>query len=395
MGKKRLAIICSTDYKTYPMGGMMSFITDIVPYLSKDFEITLWGVSAGLIEDFQIDINGNVFPLKIFSKVKINRKIIPNMLRVVFSLLIKMKDLISENYDILYFHGIPLSLPFLLRKKFYNVPLIVNHIHGVTNPFKVNQSKFARNTLIVNLYQLYRKWVVLNSDLIFLAADNDAYKNFLNQFKQSIKKKIMRIPNFADPVIFHPIDKKTARLQLNLPVDAKIFINTGRISFQKDPFLLLDVFNFLKKDFKIDSLLIMIGDGELKNDMESKVKELNLSSCVKLFGPVKREQISLWLNAADIFVYTSFGNGIPVSLIEAGMCGLPIVSTDITGVHDIVIDGDTGYLVGNRDYKDIAAKVEVALENRDKLSETMLKITKNLTPANTAEEITKILSKSI
>jgi len=196
-------------------------------------------------------------------------------------------------------------------------------------------------------------------------------------------------------VIFHPIDKKTARLQLNLPVDAKIFINTGRISFQKDPFLLLDVFNFLKKDFKIDSLLIMIGDGELKNDMESKVKELNLSSCVKLFGPVKREQISLWLNAADIFVYTSFGNGIPVSLIEAGMCGLPIVSTDITGVHDIVIDGDTGYLVGNRDYKDIAAKVEVALENRDKLSETMLKITKNLTPANTAEEITKILSKSI
>ena len=72
--KKKLAIICSTDYKSYPMGGMMSFIVDILPYLNKDFEITLCGVSTENINVSEIHLQGETYPLRIFSKVKLKKK---------------------------------------------------------------------------------------------------------------------------------------------------------------------------------------------------------------------------------------------------------------------------------------------------------------------------------
>ena len=56
--KKRMAIICSTDYKSYPMGGMMSFILDSLDYLDKEYDITLWGVNITEKYDDYIENNG-------------------------------------------------------------------------------------------------------------------------------------------------------------------------------------------------------------------------------------------------------------------------------------------------------------------------------------------------
>ena len=61
--KKRLAIVCSTDYKQYPLGGMMSYIVDLLPYLSDDYEITLWGVSVNKRTESEIEIRGVKYPL--------------------------------------------------------------------------------------------------------------------------------------------------------------------------------------------------------------------------------------------------------------------------------------------------------------------------------------------
>jgi glycosyltransferase involved in cell wall biosynthesis len=384
---KKVAIISSTDYKSYPMGGMMSFILDIVPYLRDQFEITLWGVSPNVDSTLNSNCESIQFPVKIFSTVKIGKKYIPNIIRVTVNLFFKMKDILSCNYDIIYFHGIPLSLPFLLKKK--KKPKIVNHIHGVTNPFGVSLNKFISSKLMASLYEKYRRWVIKNSDLILLAADKKTYIQFSSQFPAEIQKKIIRIPNFADRNTFFKMDRNKVRIQLGLPKDINILINTGRLSKQKDPILLIESFYHYHSVFDNNSKLIIIGEGDLKNLIENKIKELNLSSHVMILGPLSRNEIALWLNAADVFVYTSYGNGIPISLIEAAMCGLPIVSTSITGVYDLVVHDYTGYLVEKRDPEDIARKIKLALSKKDILSNNITEISTNLTP----NEISSIISK--
>lgn len=367
----------------------MSFIVDILPYLNKDFEITLWGVSTENANESEIYLHGETYPLRIFSKVKLKKKILPNILRVIVDMQLKAKQILSEGYDILYFHGIPLSFPFLfyLKKSKERFPKIVNHVHGITNPFAVNKSRIVNNALMINLYDKYRKKVIQKSDLILLASDKDAYHSFLKEFDKDTSQKIHYIPNFADQSIFKLCDRNQMRKLLNLPLNCDILVNTGRLNIQKDPFLLLNAFAYLKNELHSNAVLFLIGDGDLRNDLEQKIKVLNIGEHVKLLGRLKREEVALWLNASDVYVYTSFGNGFPIALIEAAMCGLPIVSTNVTGVHDLVINNHTGYLAKGRDYRDIAVKIKKALENRKRLSENIIELSKNYTISNISKKI--------
>lgn len=373
------------------MGGMMSFIVDILPYLDKDFDITLWGVSTQNESVLNVSLHGKTYPLKIFSKVKLTKKTLPNILRVMVDMHLKAKQILSEGYDILYFHGIPLSFPFLKKKSKETSPKIVNHVHGITNPFAANKSRIVNNKIIINLYNKYRKNVVRKSDLILLASDKEAYGSFLKEFDKDVSQKIHYIPNFADLGIFKVQNKNEMRKLLNLPLDRDILVNTGRLNIQKDPFLLLNAFVYLKKELQSNALLFLIGDGDLQNNLEQKIKEMNIAENVKLLGRLEREKVALWLNASDVYVYTSFGNGFPISLVEAAMCGLPIVSTDVTGVHDLIINDRTGYLAQGRDYKDIAVKIKRALENKNKLSENILELSRSYSIQNISKKITNLL----
>jgi glycosyltransferase involved in cell wall biosynthesis len=372
------------------MGGMMSFIIDILPYLNKDFEITLWGVSTENTNESVVRLHGKTYPLKIFSKVKQKKKILPNILRVMVDMQLKTKQILSEGYDILYFHGIPLSFSFLKKKSQDIFPKIVNHIHGITNPLAVNKSKIVNNTLMINLYNGYRKKVIQKSDLILLASDKDAYISFLEKFDRDISQKIHYIPNFADPNMFKLQNKNEMRKSLNLPLNRDILVNTGRLNIQKDPFLLLNAFRYLKNELHSNALLFLIGDGDLRNDLEKKIKEMKIAESVNLLGRLDREKVALWLSASDLYVYTSFGNGFPIALIEAAMCGLPIVSTDVTGVHDLVINDSTGYLAQGRDYRDIAVKIKRALEDKNKLSENILELSRSYSVQNISKKVAEL-----
>ncbi len=394
MSKKRLALICSTDYRNYPFGGMLSFILDIIPYFKKDFDITLWGVSTDTdIKEDEIIAGGERFPLKIYSNIKTNKKFVPNLVRVVCNISTKVEKILSESYDVIYFHGIPLSYPFLKLKHRRQLPKLVNHVHGLTNPFSVARSKTVNNPIMLFIYEKYRTWVVKKSDLILLAADFKGYEDFLSRYNSAeSKKKILHIPNFADDRLFFKRDKLDVREKLGISPDDKIFINVSRLSPQKDPFLLVNSFTYLKKEPIADAKLVIIGDGELRKDLKRQIMANRLSSSVLLTGKLERDVIALWLNAADVYVYTSHGNGFPIALIEAALCGLPIVTTDVAGVHDIVIEDQTGYLVSVRDPREIAKKMVFALKDHERLSANILERAKGFTPEMIASKISNAIN---
>lgn len=382
-----MAIICSTDYHSYPMGGMMSFILDSLKLLKDDFDITLWGVKTDNNISNKIEIGKINYEIKSFSNVKTQRKIIPNIFKVIYGIWMSRKEILNENYDVIYIHGIPLTFPFFNKKV-----KIVNHIHGMTNPFSMASSKLARNKLSIYLYEKYRNWVVENSDLILLASDKEGHEKFSRKLIQC-ENKIKYLPNFADNQIFFPISELSARKELKIDKGEVVLVNTGRVSLQKDPILLIRSFIYLINILKINAKLVMIGDGELKEKIEQIISNENLESKIIITGTLSRKEINLWLNASDLYIYTSHSNGFPISLAEAAMCGLPVVTTDVTGVHDLVIKDYSGFLVKLRDPKEIAHSIQKALSKKEELGNNILAISKNFSPESVVYKMkTYILS---
>ncbi|MFC1831334.1 glycosyltransferase [Thermodesulfobacteriota bacterium] len=377
---------------------MMSFIVDLLPHLEETFEITLLGVktdSQNYYSDF-IELNGKKYPFKVFSEVVTGKKKVPNILRVVYNLWRGKKKILKGDYDLLYIHGIPLNLPLLKGRGTHNQsPKIINHVHGSTNPFSVTNKRSLPYSILAKIYSGYRQKVVRNSDLVLLASDKVGHEKFSSDFQPATAKHIKYIPNFADSGVFRQRDKLEARKQLDLSSTIKIFISAGRLSFQKDPILSLEAFAQSRLGEPENAHLYFIGEGELSQQLQELVNEKNLGEYVHFLGRLERTEIAIWLNAADVFVYTSHGNGFPIALVEAGMSGLPIVTTDVTGVHDIVIHGSTGFLVEHRDIKELSFYMHKALKQNHILSKNILVQSKRFTPENIAHKISEFLRSSL
>jgi glycosyltransferase involved in cell wall biosynthesis len=107
-----------------------------------------------------------------------------------------------------------------------------------------------------------------------------------------------------------------------------------------------------------------VGDGELKSLCEQTIQALHLSKNVSLLGSQTPAQVAILMQNAYCFVQHSITaanndmEGTPVSIVEAGMAGLPVISTLHAGIPDIVVDGETGFLVRENDVKGMADRMK-------------------------------------
>lgn len=144
-------------------------------------------------------------------------------------------------------------------------------------------------------------------------------------------------------------------------------VTTGRLSEQKGQIYLLEACALLKSRGH-QFILNMIGDGELKEQMVQKVKELGLEDRVHFLGFQKN--VYEHLLASDIFVFPSLWEGTASSIIEAQACGLPVVCFEISSMPEMVEHQVTGLLSRPKDSEDFALKIEeliISKELREKL----------------------------
>jgi len=147
------------------------------------------------------------------------------------------------------------------------------------------------------------------------------------------------------------------RRSLNLPPDALLAGTVGRLVPIKDHVTLLRAL------VDVPSLhLAVIGDGELRSQLEALAAELSLSDRVHFTG--WRSDIPSTMSDLDLVVLTSRNEGTPVSLIEAMACGRPVVATDVGGVCSVVTHGVNGFLTPAGDPGAIARAMQSVLDNR-------------------------------
>jgi len=126
----------------------------------------------------------------------------------------------------------------------------------------------------------------------------------------------------------------------------------GRVTQIKRPDRLLDVVSEMKRR-GVDLDFFIAGDGELLEACQKRISDQVLP--VKVLG--WQSDIEKVLSAADIVVLTSDNEGTPLSLIQAGMAGLPVVATHVGSVPEVVLDGLTG-IITSLDYKEVANALE-------------------------------------
>ena len=149
----------------------------------------------------------------------------------------------------------------------------------------------------------------------------------------------------------------------NYNLNSKTILSVGRLTYQKGFDILLDVANIVLKKHE-DWKWIILGEGEERQAIENKIKNLSLEEKVILKGNVSK--VEAYYKTSSIFVLTSRYEGLPMTLLETKPFKLPIVSFDIkTGPNECILNNKNGYLIKNFDIEDMAEKINNLIENKN------------------------------
>lgn len=157
-------------------------------------------------------------------------------------------------------------------------------------------------------------------------------------------RKVVTIKNGIDAARFAPSDKNhdAVRTELGFAPTDVVITMVARLAPVKNHKLLIDTFNALAGRYPQARLLI-IGDGPLRGELESKVAHYSLRQKITFAGD--RPDVERLLAGADIATLSSQSEGISLTLLEAMATGLPVVATNVGGNPTIITEGQDGYLV--------------------------------------------------
>ncbi|ABN56626.1 MULTISPECIES: glycosyltransferase family 4 protein [Methanoculleus] len=136
----------------------------------------------------------------------------------------------------------------------------------------------------------------------------------------------------------------------------------GRLHPVKGVRHLLQAMSIVHQDLP-EAKLILVGDGDEREHLETLTDSLGIRECVEFVGKVPHERVQDYMNQVEAFVLPSLSEGFPVTILEAMACGLPVVATRVGGIPDIIEDGTNGYLVDAM--------------NQERMAEALLKVLRN------------------
>jgi glycosyltransferase involved in cell wall biosynthesis len=178
-------------------------------------------------------------------------------------------------------------------------------------------------------------------------------------------EKITIIPNGVDLNLFNPSrGKKDHRRK------EKIIVSVSRLTEKNGLDYLIKAMPEVLK--KIDSKLIIVGDGDQRTYLENLIKKLGIENKVVLKGWVKYEEVPKIIASADLFVRTSITEGLGTAFLEAMACATPVIGSRVQGILDIIQDGYNGILVSPTDVCEISKGIIRVLED-DNLRESLIK----------------------
>ncbi|AFY55942.1 glycosyltransferase [Rivularia sp. PCC 7116] len=205
---------------------------------------------------------------------------------------------------------------------------------------------------------------------------------FFKPYQWRLDEKIKRalfvscISNYArsQGMIFAPMEMWNKMHIIHCGVDPSLFdvvshqqqgtrlLYVGRLAGAKGLPILLESLAILKQQHP-QIVLTVVGDGSDRKELEDMTFKLGLSQNVEFVGYKSQAEVREYFQNTDVFVMSSFAEGIPVVLMEAMAAGVPVVATQIAGISELVEDSINGYLVPPGDSKVLAERIEDLLKD--------------------------------
>ena len=245
-----------------------------------------------------------------------------------------------------------------------NIDILID-VEVIASLFSIPATRFTKTKLIswehFNFYEdngshlrIYaRKLAARFSNCIITLTEHDK-QNYLNNL--DIKGKV--------EYIYNPIEEVD---DIECNIKSKQIISVGRLTYQKGFDMLCDVAKVVLKDNKGWKWLIL-GDGEDKDKLRSKIKEYGLENKLILKGNVSN--VEEYYKNSSLYVMTSRFEGLPMTLLEAKTYKLPIVSFNcLTGPSEIVKNNVNGYLINPENVEAMSNKLNILMNDENKLKE--------------------------
>ncbi|BAY17458.1 group 1 glycosyl transferase [Anabaenopsis circularis NIES-21] len=140
------------------------------------------------------------------------------------------------------------------------------------------------------------------------------------------------------------------------------FLFLGRIGQRKGAFDLIQAFAAMPDENKQNAELIIAGDGDTEQ-AKNLVEELQLSDCINILSWVNEQQRDTLLAKADVFILPSYNEGLPMALLEAMSWELPVITTPVGGIPELVIPNQNGLLVEPGKIQELSIAMQHLINN--------------------------------
>jgi glycosyltransferase involved in cell wall biosynthesis len=239
--------------------------------------------------------------------------------------------------DVVHSHMVHANLMARVLRLFIRVPALVSTIHNINEGGRARMLAYRLSNGLVDHMTIVSE----------AAADRFVSDGIVP------RRLLTVIPNGVDVDLFRNVSsraRETIRESLG-PGQVFIWLAVGRFEVAKDYPNMLQAFAMVR-DREPRAVLLLVGRGSLQHEAEALVREIGLGDSVRFLGV--RHDVPEVMSAADAYVMSSAWEGMPMVLLEAAAAGLPIVATRVGGNHEVVQEGETGFLVPPRDAEALA-----------------------------------------
>lgn len=264
------------------------------------------------------------------------------------ALLLLSWQLLQQEVDIVHIHVSERGSAF--RQAFTTMIAWIMHKPVILHSHSADFHVFYSN--LPQIIKIGLSWIFCKSTRFIVLSDS--WKKFYIENLGLKPEQVIVLPN---PVKFpREIPQRINSQKVN-------FLFLGRIGERKGAFDLIAAFAAIPLELKQNSQLIMAGDGEIKKAMDT-VEKLNLSQYITILDWVNEQQRDELLAKADVFVLPSYNEGLPMALLESMSWGLPVITTPVGGIPEVVINNQNGLLVKPGAILDLSTAMQSLIKNK-------------------------------
>ncbi|MCL6479195.1 MAG: glycosyltransferase family 4 protein [Peptococcaceae bacterium] len=345
MSRKKVLLLVTLS----EIGGAQKVVYHLAAGLDREkFDITVACAPGGELVEWVKDLPG----VKVVELACLRRDISP--LQDALCLLRLYRLIKSGGYDIVHCHSSKAGVLGRLAARLAGVRQIYFTVHGwgIDN----------RQPLPVRwLYAMAERLAGAVSTGVVCVSDHDRKKGLTLRLAGEDKLAVIH-NGMPDVSGLRRIPENGLRKELGLKAGDVIIGTVMRLAPPKQPLFFLETAaTLMERACHAGLYFVIVGDGPLRSRCEEYIAEHNLRGRAFLLGT--REDSQVLVSGLDIFTLFSSHEGLPLTIIEAMLAGLPVVAGNVGGVGEMVVHGETGYLVNGADVEAAASCIEELVKN--------------------------------